>query len=266
MKKLSIAGLFLIIVMSAFAPSDEKGNQTNFQAGEKIVYKLFYNWNFVWLSAGEVTFEVKDEGEEYHIEVTGVTYSSYEWFYRVRDKYHSYINKETLLPRLYIRDINQGTYKHYEKIVFDQAGGKANSYTGKTLNNLTKKEIQFNGPMYDMVSVMYLLRNLKSQQFKAQKKIPFNILLDHEKYELALNYLKDEKKFSVKEMGKFNVLNCKASAVSGHVFKEDAMMSIFIGDDSNNLPVLIESPLSVGSVKAVLKSQQNLKFPLSSKI
>ena len=89
MKKLSIAGLFLIIVMSAFAPSDEKGNQTNFQAGEKIVYKLFYNWNFVWLSAGEVTFEVKDEGEEYHIEVTGVTYSSYEWFYRVRDKYHS---------------------------------------------------------------------------------------------------------------------------------------------------------------------------------
>ena len=75
MKKLSIAGLFLIIVMSAFAPSDEKGNQTNFQAGEKIVYKLFYNWNFVWLSAGEVTFEVKDEGEEYHIEVTGVTSS-----------------------------------------------------------------------------------------------------------------------------------------------------------------------------------------------
>ena len=43
-------------------------------------------------------------------------------------------------------------------------------------------------------------------------------------------------------------------------------MSLFIGDDHNNLPVLIESPLSVGSVKAVLKSQQKLKFPLDSKI
>ena len=120
--------------------------------------------------------------------------------------------------------------------------------------------------MYDLVSVMYLMRNIDRNQLKVQRTVPFSMMLDHEIYNLALNYVKDEKKYSVKEMGKFNVLNCNASAISGHVFKEGAKMSLFIGDDHNNLPVLIESPLSVGSVKAVLKSQQKLKFPLDSKI
>ncbi|MEL6274855.1 MAG: DUF3108 domain-containing protein, partial [Bacteroidota bacterium] len=58
-----------------------------FQDGEKIVYKLFYNWNFVWLAAGEVTFSVHDTGGEFHVAVRGRTYSSYEWFYKVRDNY-----------------------------------------------------------------------------------------------------------------------------------------------------------------------------------
>ena len=56
-----------------------------FQAKEKLIYKIYYNLNFVWIPAGEVVFEVKDEGDLYHLEVTGRTYPSYEWFYKVRD-------------------------------------------------------------------------------------------------------------------------------------------------------------------------------------
>lgn len=70
----------------------------------------------MWLAAGEIVFEIKEEQEAYHIEVTGKTYASYEWFYKVRDKYHSYIDKKTGLPKLYIRDIHQGDYRHYEKL------------------------------------------------------------------------------------------------------------------------------------------------------
>ena len=61
-----------------------------FEDGETITYKLYYNWNFVWMSAGEVTFKVTDQGAEYHITATGQTYKSYEWFYKVRDNYSSY--------------------------------------------------------------------------------------------------------------------------------------------------------------------------------
>lgn len=49
------------------------------------------------------------------------------------------------------------------------------------------------------------------------------------------------------------------------MFKEDTKMKVYVGDDENKLPLVIESPLAVGSVKAVLKSYENLKHPLTSK-
>ena len=114
----SIIKTILLIIFQLFIIHESiNAKEAPFNIGEKIVYKLYYNWNFVWLSAGEVEFEVKDEGDVYHIEVTGKTYSSYEWFYKVRDKYHSYIDKKTLLPKLFIRDIHQGSYIHYEKVI-----------------------------------------------------------------------------------------------------------------------------------------------------
>ena len=236
-----------------------------FNSGEKITYKLYYNWNFVWLSAGEVAFEVKDEGDVYHIEVTGKTYSSYEWFYKVRDKYHSYIDKKTLLPKLYIRDIHQGSYVHYEKVVFDYPNNKMISSIGKSMSQTTTKEIPLTTDVYDLVSSMYFLRQTNLDILKINKTVNFNMILDNEIYNLGMSYLKEEPKCSVKESGKYSALLCNAEVISGSVFKDGAKMKINIGYDENKLPLIIESPLTVGSVKALLMSYENLKFPLNSK-
>ncbi|HFC00219.1 MAG TPA: hypothetical protein ENJ53_05390, partial [Phaeodactylibacter sp.] len=52
-------------------------SNNTFQDGEKLVYKLYYNWGYLWLSAGELTLTVKDLGEQYYISAQGSTYSSY---------------------------------------------------------------------------------------------------------------------------------------------------------------------------------------------
>jgi len=101
-----------------------------FQAGEKIVYELYYNWNFVWLSAGEVTFQVNDLKDQYHIMIRGKTYPSYEWFYKVDDKYESYLDKETLLPEIHIKDVQEGGYTRFDRTVFDQTDHTAVSSRG----------------------------------------------------------------------------------------------------------------------------------------
>ena len=43
-------------------------------------------------------------------------------------------------------------------------------------------------------------------------------------------------------------------------------MKIWVSDDANKLPLLIESPLKIGSAKAVLKSYKGLRHKLSSKL
>jgi len=41
-------------------------------------------------------------------------------------------------------------------------------------------------------------------------------------------------------------------------------MSIWVTDDKNHLPLRIESPVIVGSVKADLKSYKYLKYPFGT--
>ncbi|HRH99534.1 MAG TPA: DUF3108 domain-containing protein [Saprospiraceae bacterium] len=252
-------------ILSSFRQDPVRG-ELPFQAKEKLTYKIFYNWNFVWLSAGEVVFEVKDEGDVYHIEVSGKTYSSYEWFYKVRDKYHSYINKKTLLPTMYFREIQQGSYRHYEKIVFDHENNKATCYTGKTMSDATTTVLYNIENYYDMVSLMYLIRQTELSDFRKNKKLMLNLILDGQKYELSMKYLNDQKSLSVKESGKYRTINCSADVVSGKVFDENASMKLFIGDDLNRFPVMIESPLTVGTVKAILKSVEWNKYNQDSKL
>ena len=140
------------------------------------------------------------------------------------------------------------------------------SSTGKHMSNTTTKELPLNTDVYDLVSSMYFLRETNLDAFKLSKKVHFNMILDNEIYNLGMSYIKEEPKCSVKENGKYNALLCNAEVVSGSVFKDGAKMKINIAYDENKLPLIIESPLSVGSVKAILKSCVNLKYPLSSKL
>jgi hypothetical protein len=43
-------------------------------------------------------------------------------------------------------------------------------------------------------------------------------------------------------------------------------MTVWVGDDENRIPVMIESPVSVGSVKVVLKSYKGLKYDFTAKV
>ena len=40
-------------------------------------------------------------------------------------------------------------------------------------------------------------------------------------------------------------------------------MTIWVTDDANHIPVRIESPISVGSVKVDLMHYENLKYPIA---
>ena len=43
-------------------------------------------------------------------------------------------------------------------------------------------------------------------------------------------------------------------------------MTVWVSDDANHIPLRIESPITVGSVKVDMKGFQNLRHPLQSRI
>jgi hypothetical protein len=54
--------------------------------------------------------------------------------------------------------------------------------------------------------------------------------------------------------------------IKGNVFKDEDGMIVYISDDNARVPILIESQLKVGTVKAILNSIENPLYPLDSEI
>ena len=54
----------------------------------------------------------------------------------------------------------------------------------------------------------------------------------------------------------------RPQVVSGHFFDDDTRMDIYMSADGNRIPLMIESPVSVGKVKAVLTKYKGLRYPL----
>jgi hypothetical protein len=50
--------------------------------------------------------------------------------------------------------------------------------------------------------------------------------------------------------------------VKGTIFKEDEEVIIWITNDGNKIPILVEARILVGTVKAYLKEANGLKSPL----
>lgn len=239
---------------------------TAFISGEKATYRVYYNWNFIWVPAGEVTFTVEDLGDQYRFSAKGGTYESYDWFYRVRDYYESIVDKETLLPIQYLSKVEEGNYRQYQRIEFDREKGLATTYKGKTEDTLTVTSTEIDYCDLDLVSIIYHTRNIDIDQFINEKHYQMRIFMDRELWPLDLKYLGTRKSKKIKGLGTFNLMKLSPEVVVGEIFDEDSRMIVWVGNDDNRLPIMIESPISVGSVKAILKEYENLRHPLACQI
>ena len=236
-----------------------------FQNGEELVYKIYYNLNFVWIPAGEVTFRVDDEGLRYHLSAEGRTYSSYEWFYKAYNKLDSYVDKNTLLPQTSIRWVKENRYKLYDKVQFDQKNRTAQFERGDSKESVDKRgSLKLTDAMHDLLSAIYYSRTIDYTNVKSGQDFPMKVMLDEETYPLQYRYMGTEEK-NIRGLGKYSTMKFIPQLVAGNVFKENSQMKIWATNDANKLPLMIESPVSVGSVKVVLKSYKGLKYDITSK-
>ncbi len=241
------------------APADCYSGQLSFKGGEELVYKLYYNWNFIWIPAGEAVFKVEDRFTYYNVTVTGTTYDSYSKLFEIDDHFESKIDKKTLLPIEFTRNINEGGYTIYNHIKFDQSQNKLVSNKGKTKSDVKAKHFEYENCMHDIISVLYYMRSMDYTKLKKKQYIPVDFYMDHKHYGVNVLYNGEIKKKNIKGLGSFNVLEVSPIITDTSLFKEDELTKVYASNDDNKVPLLIESPLTIGSVKAVLISHKGLK-------
>lgn len=261
-KILKAAVVFLSL--SAFSPAQTGGDfcglkNRAFQAGETVTMKVFYSAAGIYIGAGEATFVTNLERYNgkttYHCVGDGKSYPFFDNFFKVRDRYESYIDTATLLPVKFIRNVDEGGYKIYNNVSFNH---EAN--TAVTTNGVFKTT----SCIQDVVSAIYYARNIEFEKYKVGDKIPFDMFLDDEVYHLYLRYLGKEKVKT--KYGKFNAIKFKPLLIKGTIFQGGEKMTAWISDDPNHLLLRVESPISVGSIKVDMFGYRNLRYPLTSLI
>lgn len=261
-KYIAIIGFYLL-GLSAFCQSNTicHNRNTSFKSGEKLVYELYYNWNFIWIPAGTLEMTVEERNDHFFIKALGKTHESYNWFFKVYDVFTCEMDKNTLKPRKFSRNIEEGDYRIKNEIFFNHETNKVTSYL--KVNNGKTDIYRFDNSecMLDLLSLTYNLRNINVTDLINQQVIYTDLIFDEKKYLIPVKYRGKEKKFKVSGLGSIDVIKISPDLISGNVFSEGSTMLLYVSDDRNKIPVMIESPIKVGSVKAILKSWKNLRHP-----
>lgn len=254
-----VACILLVFTATRVAAQSDfcSARNTSFKEGEKLTFRVYYNMGFIWINAGNATFTANLEDmnghKVYHVTGEGRTAKSYEWFYKVKDKYETYINKESLAPERFVRNVHEGSTKIFQDVTFDHEKGVAISNSKSfTISKCTQ----------DVLSAIYFARNIDYSKFNPGDKIPFSMFLDDKLYSLYIKYLGKEEIRT--KMGTYRAIKIAPLLIEGSIFEGGEKMTVWVSDDQNHLPLRVDSPILVGSIKVDLMEYDNLRNAFSS--
>ena len=266
MKKLALtlfaAGFILIGKSAAIFFEDgekmkpfKKVEQKAFKPGEKLRYRMTYGI----FDAGEAILRVdlsdkKVKGRKlWRVQGTGKTISAFEWFYKVNDRYESYMDSEGMFPWMFVRRINEGGYKLNQDYTFFQHQNKVDNGEGKKFD--TPDLVQ------DMISAFYYARTFDFSKAKMDERFLVNIFMDDELYPTEIKY-KGKEVVKIRK-GKFLCHKFAPVVQEGRVFTSEEDLTVYISADENKIPVLAKAKLQVGSMKIHLVEWEGLANKLA---
>lgn len=248
---------------SALNAQCAKDNQA-FSINEKITYDVIYNWGFIWIEAGYVEFKVKkayfNSKQVYHFDAWGTSLEKYDWIFKVRDSYQAYADMETMKPLWFERDNYEGGFEVHNIYNFDYQKGIIKASLENSDHPQLDTLIPLKDCTLDLVSIIYHARNIDFSKYKADDRIPVRVIIDGEIFDLFIRYLGKE---TIKTRDKVSYSCDKFSAllVEGTIFNAGEDLTVWVTDDKNRIPVMVEAKILVGSVKAMLKGAHNLRNP-----
>jgi len=245
-----ITGCFDII----FAQELTKNVESAFKIGEKLNYRMKYGF----FTAAEAEIRVEDSPTKfagqpvYHIIAEGKTAGAFDVFYKVRNRYETFVDRTTLEPYFYAENRRESSYKHTDKVTFDH---EKNTVTA------AKGTFPSKGKVFDFVSAYYFARCIDVSKIKIGEKFDLQYFLEDGIHTLSITYVGKEK--AECSMGTFNCLKFNPTIIPGRIFRKDSKLYLWITDDNNRIPVRAKVELVVGSLTMDLNGAAGLKYPLN---
>src|SRR5690606_17853032 len=120
-KMLTFVWTVLATVLMTYGQSLPYLKEPAFQAGEELSYRLRYGV----ISAATGTLNVENSKiqcsspHSFHLAARGQTSRAFSIFFTVDNRYDSYLDSRTFLPRHYTEDVREGSYRRTDIVSFN---------------------------------------------------------------------------------------------------------------------------------------------------
>ena len=265
MKRFYFPFFLLLLVAAGFGFSAFENRDTmrtldndSFTNGEKLEYIVHYGL----INAAEATIDVDKDIQLinnrpcFKVNVFGKTTGSFDFFLKVRDTWRSYIDTTSIVPQRFHRNIEEGKYKKKENVMFDH-------YKDLAVVEDKKETNTFKVPdnVQDIVSGVYYLRTLNYDKRKIGEVIKIQGFFDDEIFDFTVTY-KGKETVETKA-GDIKAIKLVPKMPKNKLFDGEDAVTIYLSDDQNKIPVLIQAEMFVGAVKINLNKYKGLKNRLA---
>lgn len=263
--------ILLFCLMSVqFASAQCKVQNTAFQGGEKLEYKLYFNWKMVWVSAGSATMTTQNtmwKGQPaFKCHLITNTSRRLDRFFRMRDTLQATVSTD-IVPLQYMKAADEGGRYYVDKVWYSYIGNKTHMRQEfvNSKGELTKKTTDTIACCYDMMSMMMRARSLNINDYKVGDKIHFPMVDGSHTEKVTIIYRGKE---NITLKNNSEEYSCLKISFVEHQKNggEKEIITFFITDDDNHVPVRLDMHLRFGSAKAFLESATGLRNPMTAKV
>lgn len=247
-KAIFLSGIFL----SLFLPAEASGFKN-----ETLKYVISYKWGLIHKDAGEATLRLVRNGGNYDIVLAAHTKPWADKFYKVRDTLKTSLRVADLKPLLYEKITHEKNEYKRDVISYSYTGsatvGHAKRFRyDKGKQSVTEVNLSAEGPVYDMLSIFYYLRNLDYSPKNFNKIYTATVFSGRRKETVKIRCLGVEK-IKLKDNTVREALHLRFNFTRDGGKKSSEDIDTWISTDGEKIPLYLTAKLPIGEIRAYLQ-------------
>lgn len=264
MKKYRILMASLMMVMAVAAHAQCAFHNDAFKSGEFLTYNLYYNWQFVWVKAGNAsmsTVQSRYNGHPaYRASLTTRGNNRVDQMFVLRDTLLCYSSLD-MEPLYFRKGAREGKRYGVDEVFYSYHDGKV---------KLRQHQLTSSGEhlwahrtvshcVYDMLNIFLRARSFNPEGWKSGHEIDFPIADGKNISPARLRY---SGKVKIKADNGVKYRCLKLSYLEKEDNKYKRIVDFYVSDDDNHVPVRLDMFLRFGAAKAFLVNMRGLRNPV----
>lgn len=261
-----------LILIASFAFSKTTSAQCKFANqtminGEEISYDLYFHWGLIWKHVGTATYKVEpttyNSLEAHEMNLLLATNQSADAFFKMRDTIQSVVTHD-LVPLYYKKAAEEGKRFTIDEAIYTYKEGKTIVNQKRTWKSgrVKKYEDKKTDCVYDMLSILAKARAMDLDNYKKGDRLYMPLATGRKVEDIILEFRGTE---NVKTENK-TVFRCIVFALinKDKKGKEKDLVTFYVTDDDNLLPIKLDLNLNFGAAQVTVKNIKGQRFPLQS--